>query len=105
MQATPSSSPVVPPEVYVLAAEQGVTAYLPAVLELTQRVFPNAPLSVYVSEDPELANVRSIVFDVAVPADIPQALADHRRWNDGVFACCPAPLVCTFVLSMDLIEG
>jgi hypothetical protein len=60
---------------------------------------------VSLAEDPELANERSIVFDVVVPPDVEQSLADNRRWNDELFACCPAPLVCTFVLSMDLSDG
>jgi hypothetical protein len=103
-QAMPPAVPAVPPEVYAFAEEQGVSAYLPAILEMTRAVFPKAPLNVCVRDDPELADNRSIAFDVDVPPDLAQARKDHRRWNDGLFECCPAPLVCTFVLSMNLVE-
>jgi hypothetical protein len=104
--AAPTTTPplTVPPEVHAFAAEAGVAPYLPAVLELLSRTFPTARrFAVLVEDDPEIANDRHIVFEVDVPLDGPQARAVKRQWNDGLFACCPAPLVCVFRLSMDLV--
>jgi hypothetical protein len=99
-------SAAVPPEVLAFAAEQGVAAYLPTILATTERLFPNAlRLAVRLDEDPEIANDRHIVFEVGVPLDVPEALAAQRRWNDALFTYCPAPLVCVFRLSMDLVWG
>src|SRR5438874_1156912 len=90
----------VPPEVLALAAEQGVAAYLPALVDLLRHVFPTARrYGVVVEDDPEIANDRHIVFEVDVPIDVPQALAARKQWTEGLFACCPAPLVCVFRLS------
>ncbi len=93
-------------DVRAFAEEQGVARYLPTVLENTQRLFPNAQrLAVRVVEDPEIANDRHIVFEVDVPLAVPEARAAQRRWNDALFAACPAPLVCVFTLSMDLLPA
>ena len=54
----------VPPAVLAFAAEQGVTAYLPAMVEMTRRLFPTAALAVLVEDDPEIANDRHIVLEV-----------------------------------------
>lgn len=53
--ATQPTNIPIPAEVYAFAAEQGVSAELPAVLGLTRRLFPVADLSVQVEEDPEIA--------------------------------------------------
>src|SRR5207302_3758916 len=59
--------PPVSPEVLAFAAEQGVSAYLPAVLAMTQRLFPDARrFAVLVEDDPEIANDRHIVIEVDV---------------------------------------
>ncbi|HMC66189.1 MAG TPA: hypothetical protein VKI65_14730 [Gemmataceae bacterium] len=104
--ATQTVPLAVPPEVLILAEEQGVAEYLPTMLETTQRLFPKARrVAVRVDEDPEIADDRHIVFEVDVPLGVPEALAAQRRWNDALFACCPAPLVCVFRLSMNLIPA
>lgn len=95
----------VPSEVLAFAAEQGVSACLPAVLEITQRIFPDAHLSVRIEDDPEIPHDRHIVFDLDVSLDASGALAAQRAWNDALFRCCPAPLVCVFRLSMELVEA
>ena len=58
MSPTTQTLPVaVPPEALAFAAEQGVAAYLPAVLQMTQRRFSDARrLAVWVEEDPEIPN-------------------------------------------------
>jgi hypothetical protein len=42
----------------VFAAEQDVSAYLPAVLALTRRIFPHQPLTVRLEDDPEFEDYR-----------------------------------------------
>lgn len=92
------------PEVLTVAAEEGVAAYFPAVLDLTERLFPDARrLTVRVVDDPEIPKDRHIVLELEVPRDVSPALAAQRQWNDGLFDCCPAPLVCVFRLSMELV--
>lgn len=96
----------IPSEVYAFAAAQGASIYLPAILDMTRRVFPHSRrLVLFLEDDPEIPNDRHIVLEVDAPLEVPQALQAHRHWNDGLFACCPAPLVCVFRLSMDLGEG
>lgn len=103
--ATQTPAVVVPPEVLALAAERGVTAYLPAVLEMTRRIFPDASLSVLVEDDPEIANDRHIVVRVeAEDLKVPQALEARYQWHRELFACCPAPLVCVFRIGLELTE-
>ena len=103
--ATQTPALVVPAEVLALAAKQGVTTYLPAVLEMTQRIFPNASLSVLVEDDPEIANDRHIVVRVQVEdLDVPQALDARYQWHRELFACCPAPLVSVFRVGLELTE-
>jgi hypothetical protein len=104
-EAIMSPSARVSSEVLAFASERGVAAYLPAVLEMTQRLFPNSQrLAAVIQDDPEIANERTLVLEVDVLLDVPQARAAHRRWNDALFTCCPAPLVCVFTLSMELLR-
>jgi hypothetical protein len=101
--ATETTVPTIPPEVHAFAAEQGVSAALPAVLELTQRLFPKATLRVQVEDDPEIANDRHLVIVVKAPyLSVAEALDARWEWHRGVFACCPAPLVCVFRLGLEL---
>ncbi len=96
------SSIIIPPEVSTFAAEQGVRAVLPAVLEMTRRLFPHAEMSVVVEDDPEIANDRHIVLVVkAKGMPVPEALEKDWQWHGGLFACCPAPLVCVFRLGLE----
>jgi hypothetical protein len=97
------TSPVaVPPDVAAFAAEQGVSEYLPAVIEMTRRVYPDAALSVVVEDDPEIANDRHIVLIGQFHAEtVEQALERNDQWTRGLFASCPAPLVCVFRSGME----
>lgn len=97
--------PDVPPEVRAFAAEQGVAEYLPAVVEMTQRIFAGARRVVVFTEgDPEIANDWHIVFEVEVPWDVPRSLAAERQWVRGLFESCPVPLGHVFRLGVDLVE-
>lgn len=104
-QTTQAPCVAIPPDVLAFAARQAVSPFLPAVLELTNRVFPTAEPTVRLDDDPELPGDRHILFEVEVPLDVSQAIAAQRDWNDGLFRCCPAPQVCVFRLSMELVPG
>jgi hypothetical protein len=107
MVQTASTTPLtVPPEVQTFAAEQGVASYLPAVLEMTQRVFPDARrMAVLLENDPEIPDDWHIVIEVDV-ANITaeQYLEAKLAWGRELFRICPAPLVCVFRLGLDIIE-
>jgi hypothetical protein len=99
---SPLPIPVIPPEVLAFAAEQGAAAYLPAVVEMTRRIFPTAPIAVFVEEDPEIADDRHIVLEVQVPQDtgVEELVTTHRQWVDDIFRHCPATHVCVFRLGV-----
>jgi hypothetical protein len=102
----PPPLPVVSPDVWALAEEKGVKQYLPAVLDLLPRLFPNASrFAVSVDEDPEIASERNIIFDVDLPDMETSAFrAAYREWHDGTSAIVPGPETCTFRLSLNLQE-
>jgi hypothetical protein len=92
----------VPAEVQAFAAEQGVSAYLPAVVDMTQRVFPSATVELVVEDDPEIANDRHIVLITkAKNLTVEKAMEWTWQWHSGLFANCPAPLVCVFRLGLE----
>jgi hypothetical protein len=98
----PASLPTVPPEVTAFAAEAGVTADLPAVLALTRRQFPAAPLSVRLDIDPEEPGDRRILIGVTLPDwTVEEYLAWRRQWTEGLFAICPATRSYLFGLEID----
>jgi hypothetical protein len=91
-----------PPEVLIFAAEQGVSDYLPAVVEMTRQLFPHCPLTVQVEDDPEIVNDRHIVLIVKdIGLEVAQALETLWQWQRELFVRCPAPLVCIFRLGME----
>ena len=103
-EEAPSRLPIpVPQQVLDFAAEQGVAEYLPAVLEMTARVFPGGLKDVIVEDDPEIANDRHILIGVhAKNLGVPQGLEAHRQWTGGLFQSCPAPKVCVFRLDLSI---
>jgi hypothetical protein len=89
----------VPAEVAAFADEQGVTAYLPAMLEMTRRLFPAAPLRVLVEDDPEIADDRHIVFEVEVGGlSVPEINAGWAQWSGEAFQHCPSTHLYVFQL-------
>ncbi|HEY7313039.1 MAG TPA: hypothetical protein VH643_26990 [Gemmataceae bacterium] len=101
--ASATPHPVVPPEVVTFAREQGVEKYLPELIEWAKQVYPSATrFEVFTEDDPEIANDRHIVFELDVPLSVEQAREADRRWGEGLFRICPAPLVCVFRKSADL---
>jgi hypothetical protein len=87
-------------EVRDFAAEAGVGAELPAVVEMTQRIFPEGKWTVELDDDPEIPNDRHILIvaeDINVP--VAEGLDKTWEWHRGLFVCCPAPLACVFRVS------
>ncbi len=101
-----SNLPPISPEVHAFAREAGVEAYLLPVVEMTQRVFPDARrLAVLVEEDPEIANDRHIVLEVDVPDRSPdEFVASLLPWDEEMFRICPATLGHVFRLGLRLVE-
>lgn len=95
----------IPDDVQAFAEEQGVAAYLPAVLEATERIFPTARRrAVVLEEDPEISDLRWLVIEVDVPSTSEEALRARHQWHDAIRQCCPSTLICSFCLSMNLVE-
>lgn len=91
----------VPPEVFALAKEQSVDAYLPAMAKVLREVFWDAEtLSVTAEEDPEIADLRSIQFTAEGTWSKEDARQRRQDWNDRTLAICPTTLICTFRLSL-----
>ncbi len=89
--------PVIPPEVVAFAREQCVEKYLPEVVELARQVYPSATrFDIFTEDDPEIADDRHIIFELDVPLTVEQEGEADRRWGEGLFRICPAPLVCVF---------
>jgi hypothetical protein len=101
-QTTPTLAPPgLAPELLAFATEQGVMPYLRPVLEMTSHVFQGRPMTVYVDEDPEIANDRHIVIDVEVTGfDAEQMFACQQDWIHHIFQKCPATHVCVFRLGL-----
>ena len=91
-------------EVRSYAASQEVEPYLEPLLAAARRIFPKAVrIEVYVEQDPELRDVRAIIFDVRAPGmTLAEARVTRKEWNEALFAICPAPKVCTFPLRLDI---
>ena len=85
-------------EVLPFARKHGVDAYLYPVEKMTRRIFPDATrISLFIEEDPEVANDAHLVFEVVVPDLEPDQYVEAKwRWSQGLFEVCPAPLVCLF---------
>jgi hypothetical protein len=93
--------PEVPAEVRAFAEQEGVTAYLPAVLEMTRRIFPAAPLRMFVEDDPEIPDDRHLVLKVELSGlDAQQLFEAQRRWTGDIFRHCPATHVPVFRIRM-----
>ena len=104
-QATSILNWTMPPEVLAFAEQQGVAAYLPAVLEVTDRVFPNARRrGVVLEEDTEIADLRTIVIEVDVAMSVAESLTTDRQWHEATLRCCPTTLICNFSLSVELVD-
>jgi hypothetical protein len=93
---------IISPEVESFAAEQGVAPYLPGVITMTSRLFPNCPINAIVEEDPEIADDRHIVLELETNMEVAEALERRFEWDHRLFSICPAPLVCVFRLGLEI---
>src|SRR5262245_51363349 len=105
MRMTPKTSteplPSVPPDVLAFAGEQGVSAYITPLVEMTRRVLPHTPMTVLLDEDPEIRDLRRIVLEIDVTGlDEDQLFAGQNRWTEGLFQICPSTHAHLFVLGM-----
>ncbi len=93
----------IPSEVWALAAEQGVQAELPAIVEMTRRLFPDAAISLELDIDPEIANDRHIaILAKGVNLTVDQGMEASQESHRGLFHCCPASLTSIFRLGLEL---
>ena len=93
------------PDVLAFASTQGVMKYLHPVLQMTDQVFRNRPITVSIDEDPEIVNDRHIIVDVDVTGlNAEQMVECQERWNTQVFEHCPSTHVCVFRLGMMDLE-
>lgn len=91
----------VPAEVAQFAVEHGVAQYLPAVIEMTRRIYPGREITIHLEEDAEIADDWCIVLDVDVTNLDAQQIADTQwDWCSDVFNHCPATHVHFFRLGM-----
>jgi hypothetical protein len=94
---------VIPADAAAFAAQQGVQAEVPAVIEMTRRLFPQADINMELDDDPEIASDRHLVVRVrSVSMPVDQAVAARWEWHRGLLGCCPAPLLWVFRLGLEL---
>ncbi len=92
----------IPPEIAEVAIELGVSAQLPDVIAMTQRVFPDCPYRIEIDDDPEIANDRHLAIVVRDRfADVDEAVDVRWRWHEQLFEVCPAPLAHIFRIGME----
>lgn len=90
-------------EVTECAAKHGADKYLFPIWEMTRRLFP-APMQigVFVEDDPEIADLQFIVFEVKVPGwEAQQMYEADQRWIAGLLECYPTPRLASFVLGLE----
>jgi hypothetical protein len=97
----PSGLPAVSPEVLAFAAERGVAAYFPAVLEMTRSTFPTSRLAVSVEADAEEETDRYVLFEVDVTGlELSQLNAARQRWARELSQHCPTTHTAAFRIGL-----
>ena len=92
-------------EVKAFAKERGLTPCLPAILDVLDRVFSDATrMSAEIHEDPEVENLRWIVFDVEVPCTLNRLNELTDRWYRESAKACPSALYGEFGLAVHRVE-
>jgi hypothetical protein len=101
---TPSTAappPVIPEEVRAFAASRGAENYLIPLLDLARQCFPGAPVSVLLEDDPQIANLRFIVYEVDITGWDADQLGDaYDRWTPLFVQMCPPAVREAFVLGV-----
>jgi hypothetical protein len=89
----------IPAEVQAFAQDRGLAPHLPALVAVLQRVFHDATrASVEVHEDPDIAGLRSLLFEVEVPWSQEQWRAGMKAWRRETAAVCPSQFLTEFGL-------
>lgn len=105
VSATTSSAArlVVREDVREFAQQRGLVPHLPALVEATEEVFAGANhLSVSVHDDPDVPDLRWLIFRAEVPwADPARARAARDKWYARTAAVCPGPLLTLVGLDID----
>jgi hypothetical protein len=73
----------IPKDVRDFAHQKGVVDHLPAILELTRRVFPGGEPTLQLHHDPELPETW-ILFFRSDETEFTQLLKAHRAWRAGL---------------------
>jgi len=93
------SRPAIPPEVQQFAAENDVSDYLSAVIDLARQAFPSSGVCVSLGQDAEDKTPRCIALDVDAGSQAAEDLLPGlRRWSAGLGRVCPAHHAVHFVL-------
>jgi hypothetical protein len=89
------------PEVRAFAAEKSVTEYLPPLFDLARSIYPVRNFRIVLDVDPELCDVRTIVFEVDVGAmEVDEMIATHDACVAGLMERCPSTHLHAFGLDM-----
>lgn len=91
-----------PADVLDFAVKHHVDVYLDPLLEATRRVYPTVRhIRVLLEQDPELRDDWHIALEVSVPQeDVPNYVEAVDRWIREAYQVCPAPVICTFRLTL-----
>jgi hypothetical protein len=88
---TPAALPAVPPDVAEFAAESGAAPFLNGIYALAREIFPDVPLTIELSIDPEIPEWRQVLIQARVPEFTTEQFMRWRdQWAEGLFANCPA---------------
>lgn len=100
----PGTNGAFPDDVLAFAIANQVQHCLQPLLEATHAIFPTARfVKVQMDEDPELRDVRHILYHVQVAGLSPdQSRAAARQWNEATFRVCTPPKAVLFTLRMEL---
>ena len=96
---------VLPPDVQAFAHERGLAPYLLGILNVLHRVFADATrMTAEIHEDPEVENLRWIVFDVEVPCTLDRLNELTDDWYRSTPNACPTTLFGEFGLAAHRVE-
>jgi hypothetical protein len=84
-----SPLPLVYPDVLAFAEETGVAAYLPAVLELADRVVPGRLLCVETQDDWGPGDGYIVIWFNETGMSAEELMAAHVAWWQGLAEFCP----------------
>jgi hypothetical protein len=78
----PRPLPKIPDDVLACAERDGVAAYVNPILEMTRRLFPEAPMAIVYRPDPEVEDLHFLSVEVEVPndADGEWRCAAQKQW-------------------------